>query len=62
MVQYLKNGDTKNIPTQEWYVESEGEVETIPSYIPVGSIVQILTPEAGLVIKMKNSNGQWIEI
>lgn len=62
MVQCLKIGGVKNIPVQEWYVESEGEVETIPSYIPVGSIVQILTPDAGLVIKMKNSNGQWIEI
>lgn len=62
MVQCLKIGDVKNIPVQEWYVESEGEVETIPSFIPVGSIVQILTPDAGLVIKMKNSSGQWIEI
>lgn len=62
MVQYLKNGNTQNIPIQEWYVESEGEIEAIPSYVPVGSIVQVLTPEAGLVIKMKNSDGQWIEI
>lgn len=62
MVQCLKNGNTQNIPIQEWYVESEGEIETIPSYVPVGSTVQILTPDAGLVVKMKNSDGQWIEI
>lgn len=62
MVQCLKIGNTQNIPTQEWYVESEGEIETIPSYVPVGSTVQILTPDVGLMVKMKNSDGQWIEI
>ena len=62
MVQCLKIGNAQNIPTQEWYAESEGEIETIPSYVPVGSTVQILTPDAGLVVKMKNSDGQWIEI
>lgn len=61
LVQFLKNGNTQNIPIQEWYVESEGEVETIPTYVPAGSTVQILTPE-GLTIKMKNSDDQWIEI
>ena len=62
MVQCLKIGNTQNIPTQEWYVESEGEIETIPSFVPVGSTVQILTPDGGLVVKMKNGDGQWIEI
>lgn len=62
MIQCLKIGNAQNVPIQEWYVESEGEIEAIPSEIPAGSIVQILTPEEGLVIKMKNSKGQWIKI
>lgn len=61
MIQCLKIGNTQNVPIQEWYVESEGEIEAIPSEIPAGSTVQILTPN-GLVVKMKNSKGQWIEI
>lgn len=61
MIQLLKTGEGSNVPIQEWYVESESEIESIPNYTPAGSTVQILTLD-GLIVKMKNSKGQWIDI
>lgn len=57
----LRVGDTSNMPTREYYVESEAEIEKIPEDAPTGSIVLILT-ESGLVVKMKNSEAKWIQI
>ena len=57
----LKTGNTVNVPTQEFYVESEAEIVDIPVSAPTGSTVMILT-ESGLTVKMKNSEGKWIQI
>lgn len=46
---------------REWFVESEEELQTLPSAISPGSTALILTSE-GLTIKMKNSSGDWITV
>jgi hypothetical protein len=57
----LKTGNSYEVPLKEYYVESEAEIAQIPSTAPVGSHVLILT-ENGLNVKMKNSQGNWVEI
>jgi hypothetical protein len=57
----LKTGNTPEVPTKEYYLESEAEFDEIPKNAPIGSTALILT-EAGLTVKMKNSKGQWIAI
>ena len=42
----------------EYRCESESE---LPEDAPFGSIAEILTSE-GLTVKMKNSQGEWVEI
>ena len=60
-MELLKIGNVNNIPTREYYIESLEELKDLPEDAPVASIVLILT-ENGLVIKMKNSQGVWIDI
>lgn len=60
-MQLLKTGNSYEVPLKEYYVESEAEIAKIPATAPVGSHVLILTND-GLVVKMKNSQGNWIEI
>jgi hypothetical protein len=57
----LKTGSTTEVPTKQYYVESEAEIADIPVNAPTGSTVMILT-ESGLSVKMKNSEGKWIQI
>lgn len=57
----LKQGGTYNVPTHEYYVESEDEIKSIPASAPTGSTVLILTDD-GLSVKMKNSKGEWVNI
>lgn len=60
MIQLLQEGSQTNVPTEQWYVESEAEIEKI-KYAPAGSTVMILT-ESGLKVKMLHSSGKWIDI
>ena len=60
MVQLLQEGSQTNVPTEQWYVESEAEIEKIKN-APTGSTVMILT-EKGLKIKMLHSSGKWIDV
>lgn len=60
MIQLLQIGNYNNIPTKQFYVESEEEINDIKN-APVGSTVLILT-EDGLKVKMLHSSGNWIEI
>lgn len=60
-MELLKIGNASNIPTKEYYIDSLEELKNLPKDAPVASIVLILT-ENGLVIKMKNSQGAWIDI
>lgn len=60
MIQLLQEGSQTNVPTEQWYVESEAEIEKIKN-IPIGSTVMILT-EDGLKVKMLHSSGKWINI
>ena len=48
-------------PTTTWYCESASELLEIPASATSGSIAMILT-NSGLEIKMKNSQGIWIDI
>ena len=57
----LKQGSTYNVPTCEYYIESEDELKSIPTSAPTSSTVLILT-DAGLSVKMKNSKGEWVSI
>lgn len=60
MYRLLKIGEHTNSPTNQYYVESEEEIDEIED-APVGSTVLILT-ESGLSVKMLHSNGNWIDI
>ena len=60
MISLLQIGNTANVPTKQYYVESEEELAEIKD-APVGSTAMILTLD-GLVIKMLHSSGEWIEI
>lgn len=61
MFQLLSVGNQPNIPTKQFYVESEEEIKNIEN-APTGSIVIILSREDGLRIKMLHSSGEWIDI
>lgn len=61
MFQLLSVGNQPNIPTKQFYVESEEEIKNIEN-APTGSIVIILSKEDGLRIKMLHSSGEWIDI
>ena len=60
MIQLLQEGSQTNVPTEQWYVESETEIDKIKG-APTGSTVMILTEE-GLKVKMLHSSGKWIDI
>lgn len=61
MIQLLSVGNQPNIPTKQYYVESEEEIKEIKD-ATVGSVVMILTKESGLKIKMLHSSGEWLEV
>ena len=61
MVTLLREGNTPNINTQEFLLNSEEELSTIPNSAPAGSIAIILG-STGLVKKMKSNQGKWITI
>lgn len=61
MVKLLNPHSMTSPIAEEWFCESESELSEIPVSAPPGSIAEILTSE-GLTIKMKNSQGEWIEI
>jgi hypothetical protein len=56
----LKTGTIPNVPTAEYYAESDEELELFEDVVP-GSVGMILT-ESGLKIKMYHSSGKWIEV
>ena len=60
MVLHLKDGDRYNTPVDEYYIESEQELEEIKN-ATVGSTVLILTAD-GLKVKMKHSELGWIDV
>ena len=60
MYRLLEIGNATNSPTNQYYVESEQEINEIEN-APVGSTVLILTKQ-GLSVKMLHSSGEWIEI
>ena len=60
MYRLLEVGGDTNTPTNQYYVESENDINEIQN-APVGSTVLILT-EDGLTVKMLHSSGKWIAI
>lgn len=56
-----KDFSTDYVPVETWYCESVAELSDIPESAPAGSIAEILTNN-GLVVKMKNSAGNWIDL
>ena len=56
----LNVGDSSNIPIKQFLLDSEEELKDIPECSP-GSTAIILTSN-GMVLKMKNSKGEWIDI
>ena len=56
----LSIGNSSNIPREEFLLDSEEELKDIPECSP-GSTAIILTNN-GMVVKMKNSKGEWIDI
>ena len=53
-------GNSSNVPKEEFLLDSEEELKDIPECSP-GSTAIILTNN-GMVVKMKNSKGEWIDI
>ena len=60
MIQLLSVSNQPNVPTKQYYLESEEEINDIKD-ASVGSTALILT-ENGLKVKMLHSSGRWIEI
>ena len=56
----LSIGNSSNVPKEEFLLDSEDELQDIPECSP-GSTAIILTND-GMVVKMKNSKGEWIDI
>ena len=56
----LSIGNSSNIPKGEFLLDSEEELKDIPECSP-GSTAIILTSD-GMVVKMKNSKGERIDI
>lgn len=56
----LSIGNSENVPKKEFLLDSEEELQDVPECSP-GSVVIILT-SSGMVLKMKNSKGEWIDI
>ena len=56
----LSIGNSSNVPKGEFLLDSEEELRDIPECSP-GSTAIILTND-GMVLKMKNSKGEWIDI
>lgn len=56
----LSIGNSENVPKKEFLLDSEEELQDIPECSP-GSTAIILT-SSGMVIKMKNSKREWIDI
>lgn len=57
----LQKGNSPNVLSETWLLETENEISKIPGSAPAGSIALILT-DNGLNIKMKNSLGEWKEL
>ena len=55
----LSIGNSSNVPKEEFLLDSEDELQDIPECYP-GSTAIILTNN-GMVVKMKNSKGEWID-
>lgn len=56
----MKVGGIYNVPTADYYAESDEELDSFENVVP-GSTGMVLT-ESGLKIKMYHSSGKWIEI
>lgn len=56
----LSIGNSSNIPKEEFLLDSEEELKDIPECSP-GSTAIILTNN-GMIVKMKNSKGEWKNI
>lgn len=56
----LSIGNSSNVPKEEFLLDSEEELQDIPE-CSAGSTAIILTND-GMVLKMKNSKGEWIDI
>ena len=56
----LSTWNSANVPREEFLLDSEEELQDIPECSP-GSTAIILTND-GMVLKMKNSKGEWIDI
>lgn len=56
----LSTWNSANIPREEFLLDNEEELQDIPECSP-GSTAIILTSD-GMVLKMKNSKGEWVNI
>lgn len=61
MPKLIKAERSYYVPTETWLCESVEELAEIRESCPAGSIAEVLT-EDGLIIKMKNLQGEWIDI
>ena len=78
MPKLIKEEQYYHIPIMEWMCQLENETGTeteeqikvqfdievakIPDSAPAGSIAQLPTKSKGLFVRMKNLDGEWIDI
>lgn len=56
MIIKSKDGDTYNIPIEEYIVDTEAEIINLPKDAPMGSAAFILETQS---VRFINSNGEW---
>lgn len=61
MPKLIKAERSYYVHTETWLCESVEELAEIRESCPAGSIAKVLT-EDGLIIKMKNLQGEWVDI
>lgn len=57
----IQKGSIPNIQTETWICDTEQEVNEIPSKAPIGSVAIVLTNN-GMIVKIKNNAGDWVEL
>lgn len=59
MIALVKQGNSSNIPIEQWTIDTEEEIEQLPDNIPFGSFLMIIEP---FDIRILNGSGEWISI
>lgn len=59
MIALVKQGNSSNMPVEQWTVDTEEEITKLPKNIPFGSFLMIIEP---FDVRILNGSGEWISI